>query len=222
MQRNKTPSTGRDVYGGLNNANIFHHVVLKSKPAQIFCKCKTVKIGQHMNSTMYWHKVLKLRAVTQETVARKYQICIRANDFLPFARDEVQKMTKNNCRQPGDTILSQRNPHGALEIKSPADNSEKVTRVSSKRKNYNKERGKTVVFEDSLLAKIPIIPQVDGQKVAVILPCPMIRLPPISAASPRNEETDVPLYPRGRCSWPTTPQNRWDKPLWILKRLVRC
>lgn len=54
--------------------------------------------------------------------------------------------------------------------------------------------------------KITIIPQVDTQKVAATPPCPMVRLPQTSAACPRNEETDVPLYPRGRCSWPTTPK----------------
>lgn len=76
-----------------------------------------------------------------------------------------------------------------------------------------------VVFEDN---KFTIIPQVDRQKVALILPCPIIRLPQIFAASPRNEETDVPLYPPGRCSWPTTPKNRWDKPLWVFKYIGRC
>lgn len=166
-----------------------------------------------MNSTIHWHKGLQLRAVTQETAARKYQICIRANEFLPFARDEVQKMTKNNCCQPGDTILPHRNPQRALEIKSLADNSENVTKVSSKKKKNRKEKekspkggGETVVFQDSALTKITIIPQVDRQK-ATVIPRVMIRLAQISAASPRNEETDVPLYPRGRCSWPITPKN---------------
>lgn len=167
---------------------------------------------------MYWDKVLQLCAVRRKRL-RVNQIYIRANDFLPFARDEAQKMTKNNCRQPGDTILPHRNPHRALEIKSLADNSEKWHKFPPKKKRKRKKvvKGKkeTVVFEDSALAKITIIPQVDRQKVAVILPCPTIRLPQISAASARNEETDVPLYPRGRCSWPTTPENKWDKPLWI-------
>lgn len=109
----------------------------------------------------------------------------------------MQKMTKNNCRQPGDTILPHRNPQRALEI-SPLQIIPK--KFAKKKKEKKPKGGKTVVFEDSALAKITIIPQVDKQKVAMILPCPMIRLPQISAASPRNEETDVPLYPRGRCS----------------------
>lgn len=69
---------------------------------------------------------------------RVNQIYICANDFLPFERDEAQKMTKNNCRQPGDTILPHRNPHRALEIKSLADNSEKWHKFPPKKKKKEK------------------------------------------------------------------------------------
>lgn len=64
---------------------------------------------------------------------RKCQIGTRASDFLPFANDEQQKMTRNNCRQPVDTILPHRNPKRALGIKSLKDNPGKVTKVSSKK-----------------------------------------------------------------------------------------
>lgn len=85
-----------------------------------------------MRSTVDWHERIPLRAVTQETAVRKYQIGTRASDFLPFASDEQQKTTRNNCRQPVDTILPHRNPNRVLGIKSLKDNPGKVTKVSSK------------------------------------------------------------------------------------------
>lgn len=83
---------------------------------------------------MYWHECPELSAVTQETPARKFQISIRAGDFLPYASDEQQKMTRNNCIQPDHTILPHRNPNGALKIKSLTDNSDKSDKSFLKKK----------------------------------------------------------------------------------------
>lgn len=71
---------------------------------------------------------------------RKCQIGTRASDFLPFANDEQKKMTRNNCRQPVDTILPHRNPNRVLGIKSFKDNPGKVTKVSSKNNPPKKDK----------------------------------------------------------------------------------
>lgn len=72
-----------------------------------------------------------------------------------------------------------RNPHRVLEINSLADNFEKVTKVSSKKKKKKALKGGGGWGKPSCFwrQQITIIPQVDKQKVALILPCPIIRLP---------------------------------------------
>lgn len=117
-----------------------------------------------------------------------------------------------------------RNPHRALEINSLADNFEKVTKVSSKKK---KKRGKksplgggggTQLFLKSTNHNNPSGGQAESGSDSPVSHNPFAS--DLCCQSPEWGDGCAAVS-SGQVLLTNQPQNRWDKPLWVFKCIVR-